>query len=136
MLCRSIRKPLKNAVQFKRKPLITALEPRILLDGAAIATGAEALTDVAYDSDVTESTSQPDALAPVQVQAADPAANNGRKEVAFIDTSVNDYQSLVEGIRPGVEVYLLNGESDGISQLQRWAQQNEGYDAIHLLSQR
>lgn len=127
-------KTVKNAITFKRKPLITALEPRILLDGAAVATGAEALTDVAYDTDVTDASNQPDALAPVQVQAADPAYNNGRKEVAFIDTSVTDYESLVAGIKSGVEVYLLNGESDGISQIQRWAQQNSGYDAIHLLS--
>ena len=27
-----------NAVRFRRKPLISALEPRILLDGAAVAT--------------------------------------------------------------------------------------------------
>ena len=122
-----------SSVQFKRKPLITALEPRILLDGAAVATGAEALTDVAYD-DAVDTQNQPDALAPVQVQAAEPSLNNGRKEVAFVDGSVNDYETLVAGIKPGIEVYVLNGASDGISQIQRWAQQNGGYDAIHILS--
>lgn len=127
------RKAQKSVVQFKRKPLITALEPRILLDGAAVATGAEALTDVAYD-DAVDMQNQPDALAPVQVQAADPSLNNGRKEVAFVDSSVNDYETLVAGIKSGIEVFVLNGASDGITQIQRWAQQNGDYDAIHLIS--
>ena len=42
------RKSKKQPAGFQRKPLITALEPRILLDGAAVATTAEMTTDVAF----------------------------------------------------------------------------------------
>jgi|CEGF01.1.fsa_nt_gi hypothetical protein len=31
------------------------------------------------------------------------------REVAFIDITVADYQILVEGVRPGVEIVLLGG---------------------------
>jgi fibronectin-binding autotransporter adhesin len=57
-----------------------------------------------------------------------------RKEVAFIDTSVADYQTLVDGIRPGVEVVLLDAGRDGLTQMAEWAQSHTGYDAIHVFS--
>ncbi|WP_052293836.1 Ig-like domain-containing protein [Azospirillum sp. B510] len=66
--------------------------------------------------------------------AADPAANGGRKEVAFIDTGVADWRTLANGIRPGVEVVLLDGSKDGLAQMAEWAQGKTGYDAVHVLS--
>ena len=71
---------------------------------------------------------------PVEVRAVDPALNNGRKEVAFIDTGVADYQTLVDGIRAGVEVVLLDAGQDGLAQMAVWAQSHTGYDAVHVLS--
>ncbi|OIN13828.1 DUF4347 domain-containing protein, partial [Oceanisphaera psychrotolerans] len=133
----------KTSPGFRRKPLITALESRILLDGAAVATAVDMTTDVAFQQDPVHQPA-PDqavhfsegdlALAPTQIQAADPSQNNGRKEVAFIDSSVEDYQTLVDGIGAGIEVQLLDGSQDGLAQLAVWAQQNSGYDAIHILS--
>src|SRR5690606_1091620 len=64
----------------------------------------------------------------------DPSLNDGRKEVAFIDSRVTDWQSLAEDARPGIEVVLLDGEQDGLSQMAGWARQHTGYDAIHVLS--
>ena len=52
--------------------------------------------------------------APVVLRAADPAQNAGRREVAFVDTAVSDYQILVDGIRPGVEVVLLDAGYTGV----------------------
>ena len=57
-----------------------------------------------------------------------------RKEVAFIDTSVTDFQSLVDGVRPGVEVVLLEAGQNGLAQMAEWARTHSGYDAIHVLS--
>ena len=71
---------------------------------------------------------------PVQVRAVDPSLNNGRKEVAFIDTGVAGYQALVAGVRAGVEVVLLDVGQDGLAQMARWAQSHSGYDAVHVLS--
>ncbi len=63
-----------------------------------------------------------------------PAPILTRKEVAFVDTAVADWQTLVAGIRPGVEIVLLDGSRDGLAQMAEWAQSHTGYDAIHLLS--
>ncbi|WP_344961742.1 DUF4347 domain-containing protein, partial [Oceanisphaera sediminis] len=133
----------KTLPKFRRKPLITALESRILLDGAAVATAVDMTTDVAFQQDAVHQPA-PDqavhfsdgdlALAPTQITAADPSQNNGRKEVAFVDSSVEDYQTLVDGIGAGIEVQLIDGSEDGLAQLAVWAQQNQGYDAIHILS--
>ncbi|SER79006.1 DUF4347 domain-containing protein, partial [Giesbergeria anulus] len=71
---------------------------------------------------------------PQVLREADPVANAGRKEVVFIDTSVAHYQTLVDGVKAGVEVVLLDGSADGLAQMAAWAQGKSGYDAIHLLS--
>ena len=124
-----------------RKPLIMALEPRVLLDGAALATGAEMLTDLDYKNKIIQDqTSQiaptmPDAaIAPTQIRTADPTQNNSKKEVAFVDSSVQDYQILIEGIGAGIEIQLIDGVKDGLAQINTWAQTHTDYDAIHILS--
>jgi len=76
----------------------------------------------------------PDVTAPTMVQAADPSLDGGKREVVFIDTSVADYQTLVNGIRPGVEIELIDGGQDGLAQMAKWAESHSGYDAIHVLS--
>ncbi|MDD2691365.1 MAG: DUF4347 domain-containing protein [Simplicispira sp.] len=57
-----------------------------------------------------------------------------RKEIAFVDTAVADWQTLVAGIRPGIEVVLLDSNRDGLAQIVQWAEGKSGYDAIHVLS--
>ncbi len=37
--------------KLARKPLITALEPRLLLDGAAVATAVDVITDAQLQQD-------------------------------------------------------------------------------------
>ena len=44
----------KATTKKVRKPLIMALEPRVLLDGAALATGAEMLTDLDYKNQILQ----------------------------------------------------------------------------------
>jgi len=53
---------------------------------------------------------------------------------AIVDTAVADWQTLVAGIRPGAEVVVLDGKSDGLGQIAVRAEGKSGYDAIHVLS--
>ena len=76
----------------------------------------------------------PDVSAPTLLRAADPAQDGGKREVVFIDSSVADYQTLVNGVRPGVEIELIGGGNDGLAQMALWAESHFGYDAIHVLS--
>ncbi len=56
------------------------------------------------------------------------------REVVFIDTGVADWPVLREGVKPGVEVVLLDGKSDGLAQMAAWTAGKSGYDAIHVIS--
>ncbi|MFR9721569.1 DUF4347 domain-containing protein, partial [Aeromonas diversa] len=98
----------------ERRPLNLgyALEPRMLFDGAMAATVAEA--------------AQPDAAT---AEAQPPA-----KEVVFIDSAVPDHQQLAQGVKPGVEVVVLDAGSDALAQIADWATNHTGYDAVHIIS--
>ncbi|MBD0392632.1 MAG: DUF4347 domain-containing protein, partial [Microcoleus sp. C1-bin4] len=37
--------------------------------------------------------------------------------IAFIDTQVENYQSLIAGVTPGTEVVVLDGNRDAIDQI-------------------
>ncbi|MEI7609884.1 MAG: DUF4347 domain-containing protein, partial [Rhodospirillaceae bacterium] len=76
----------------------------------------------------------PDVSAPTLLRAADPTQDSGKREVVFIDCSVADYQTLVNGVRAGVEIELIGGGQDGLAQMALWAESHFGYDAIHVLS--
>ncbi|TYL48325.1 DUF4347 domain-containing protein [Marinomonas sp. IMCC 4694] len=132
--------PHNKMKKTARKPLITALEPRLLLDGAAVATAMDALTDSQLYNDATQgaidSQDHHDTIliAPTEVRGVDPAQNNGKKEVVFIEDNVDDYQTLIDGIGAGVEIVLLDSSQDGLAQMALWAESNSDYDAIHILS--
>jgi len=128
-----IEKPRRRATQM----LAMALEPRYMFDGAAAVTIDHAMADASHPAD-HPATAAPDALAaalasytppaaahaapdaesralipvataPTEVRAADSALDNGKKEVAFVDSSAPGYQTLVDGIRAGVEVEVIDG---------------------------
>ncbi|KGK43277.1 hypothetical protein LH51_01200 [Nitrincola sp. A-D6] len=127
-----MNKKTSRPLRFHRKPLITALEPRILLDGAAVATTVEMTTDVAFQDDAVHSDS---AEQSVHFAAPAPTGNeSARREVAFVDTGVEDYQALVEGLGSDVEVFLLDTSQNGLEQMLSALQGQTDIDAIHLYS--
>ncbi len=72
-------------------------------------------------------------IAPLRLAAA-PLPQ--RTEVAFIVNTVTDWQTLAQGIKPGVQVVVLDGHGDGLTQMTDWlAQQLAGsIDAVHVFS--
>ncbi len=72
--------------------------------------------------------------AAVILRMAEPAQNNGKKEVVFIMDNVADWQTIAADIKPGIEVVLLDNSQDGLTQMAVWAQDHRGYDAIHIIS--
>ncbi|MEI7144245.1 Ig-like domain-containing protein [Pectobacterium brasiliense] len=136
----------KQAAQASSLP-VYVLEPRILFDGAIAATvndtaasSSETTADrAAADShastaDQPPHDSQSAATQDIDVAAVADGTTSSRKEAAFVDTSVKDYQTLVAGIKPGVEVVLIDGSRDGLQQMADWAATHTGYDAIHIFS--
>ncbi|WP_158497726.1 DUF4347 domain-containing protein [Magnetospirillum gryphiswaldense] len=97
------------------RPLIMALEPRLMFDGAAVDTAIHALS-------VADS---PQTAAP-----APPVRN----EIAFIDGGLKDLNILAQGMRDGVEVHVLDVDRDGLEQMTEVLQGRSNVDAIHVIS--
>ena len=99
-----------------------------MFDGAAVADAAHVAPDAAAKALI------PVAPAPVQVRAADPSQDGGKKEVVFVDTSVADYKALEAAVKAGVEIEEIDGSQSGLAQIAQWAETHTGYDSISLLS--
>ena len=56
------------------------------------------------------------------------------KVTAFIDTTVANYQTLVNDLRSGIDVYLLNNSLDPWQQMTGVIKDYQGVRAIHLIS--
>ncbi|MCC3525125.1 MULTISPECIES: DUF4347 domain-containing protein [unclassified Microcoleus] len=56
------------------------------------------------------------------------------RAIAFIDTRVQDYQSLVAGVTPGTEVVVLDGNEDAIAQITQILALRTNIDSIHIVS--
>ncbi|WP_052700385.1 DUF4347 domain-containing protein [Methylocucumis oryzae] len=61
-------------------------------------------------------------------------ANMPTKEIVFIANNIKDYQALINDIRPGVEIVILDASQDGLAQMVAWANAHSGYDAIHIFT--
>jgi VCBS repeat-containing protein len=64
----------------------------------------------------------------------DPSRDGGRREVAFVDTNVADWQTLVAAVRPGIEVVLLDGRGDGLKEMADYLADHGPVDTIHVIS--
>jgi hypothetical protein len=57
------------------------------------------------------------------------------REIAFVDANVTDYQELVAGFRPEIEIHILNPLQDGVVQIeQHLATYNGSISGLHLIS--
>ncbi len=115
---------------------LLALEPRILFDGAAVATGLEAFD--AVDGEVAD---QPGSNS----QAADDTAllealsdfgpqNERRNEIAFVDTSVEGYEQIIASFADSIEIILIDNTGDGVEQIASVLSDRQDIDGIHIIS--
>ncbi len=56
------------------------------------------------------------------------------KSVVFVDTAIDDYQTLIDGLPLGIEIVLIDATQDGIEQMAEWFVVKSDYDAVHVLS--
>lgn len=114
---------------------LAQLESRILLSAAPLPAPLPPTGDLAD----LPATPQP-AMDVQQVDAGAQQQQTRRLEVAFVDANVEDYQGLLEDLRAAtddsrtLEVWLLDGEQDGIEQISQILQGYSDLDAIHLVS--
>ena len=136
------------------------LEPRLVFDGAAVDTvvavdthaqeqqapvadrpvTVEATPAVAQPVTTTDTREASLALegsepyTALLLTAGDPAQRSGRVEIAFVEDSVTDWQSLASSVPAGVEVVKLDSRGDGLKQIADYLASRSDVDAIHILS--
>ncbi|TFH86517.1 DUF4347 domain-containing protein [Billgrantia azerbaijanica] len=59
---------------------------------------------------------------------------DARNEVVFVDSAVDDWQTLVEGLDSDAEVVVLEAGRNGVEQMAEALSGRSGIDAIHLVS--
>ncbi|MEH2109077.1 DUF4347 domain-containing protein [Nostoc sp.] len=59
---------------------------------------------------------------------------NGRKEIAFIDSQLPNYQDLLKGLNGNIQVFLLDNKEDELNQITQALKNYHNLDAIHLFS--
>ncbi|MFZ2852851.1 MAG: DUF4347 domain-containing protein, partial [Rhodocyclaceae bacterium] len=120
------RRALKSA-----KPSLLALEARLMFDGAAAATEPAHAPEPAAAADAPADSSSDLAASNTAVEAP---AGNPPRAIAFVDTRVTDWQSLVAQLPPEVEVITLDPARDELSQIASALDGRHDIAALHLIS--
>ena len=99
-----------------------------MFDGAAIYTASEAL-DMLGDQQsiqVDEKNLSSD-LNPIIENS------NSRKEIVFIDSGVDNYQTIVDAIDSSKSIYLIDSNENGFTKMQNVLQGHSDVDAVHII---
>jgi hypothetical protein len=115
---------------------IMALEPRVMFDGAMAAT-------VVAEHHAAEAVAKPtdgghhgEPVAPHLFDAAMPpvAAHTGQHEIVFVDSTLPDWQSLVQNAPRDAQVVMLDPTRDGMDQIAQALAGRHDIEAVHIVS--
>jgi len=137
--------PPKNPALSHVKASLLSLEPRLMFDAAAAATAAEAHSEQVAQEQADAAVSQDAPSADADMPTSDSSSDvlkalsgympiESRHEIAFVDVTVPDYQTLLNGMDPNIEVIMLEGGQDGIAQMANALSGRTGIDAVHIIS--
>ena len=106
---------------------IVALEERIMLSATPMA--------VVADAQAVEPVDCPDNVDAPAAESQDPQAQEVTS-IVFVDSSVEDYQQLVDDIDQsgGTQVVLIDSQSDGIDQISDYLSRHTGIESVHIVS--
>ena len=134
----------QSAAPSTFKQSLLSLEQRLMFDAAAAATAAEVQSEqVAQDQaeaavslEGTDESTTPELQESQELLHAIGSYSPGESstEVVFVDPTVPDYEALLAGMGPNVEVVVLDASRDGVEQIAESLTGRSGIDAIHLIS--
>ena len=110
-----------------------ALEPRIVLDGALAATDLADSDDGSEPTPAPLAKAAPDAAKDASPDQAPQEAGPGRNLV-FIDTQVEDYQSLVQGVDADAEIVYIGAQDHGLSVIADHLHQDDPVASVAIIS--
>ena len=114
------------------RPLLEELEPRLLLSAdMPIADALVADPTAVVQLELNEP--------PSEARPAEASAVVERREIVFVDTGVEDWESLVADLRAQgserwLDVVLLDGDRDGVAQISDVLDDYQDLDAVHVVS--
>ncbi len=131
-----------NVSTLRHTAHLMALEPRIALDAAAVATGIEVLADQPAnvpDQPADAQIAQPDgsdidSTEELADALVDSAATTTTNEIVFIDSTVDNFEELLTGIDKSVEVVILDPARDGVEQIAEVLAGRSDIDAVHIIA--
>jgi hypothetical protein len=109
----------------------------MLFDGAVAATVADAAAsnnDHATADSAAKNTSTDDSSQHPSAATPPAATSDNRHEVVFVDGQVGDKQQIIDGLKPGTEVVVLDSNKDGLQQIADYLKDRSDIDAIHIIS--
>ena len=123
---------------------LLTLESRLMFDAAAAATAAE-VNQEQVAQEQAESALSNDNTSGSESQASDESQEllqaiatyspgDTPTEIAFVDPTVPDYQSLIAGMGSNVQIVMLDGGQDGMEQIAASLAGRTDIDAIHIIS--
>ena len=138
-------KSSKNKRQESESISFQALEKRILLDGAAVATFADAALTDSIDHEMEVAAAQ---LAAPKDESAVPGDYDSHvaefndynapamslNEIVFIDSSVPDAADFLSHVSATAEVYFIDTSADGVDQIVDILRDRTDIDALHIVS--
>jgi hypothetical protein len=132
-------KLVKRGLQRPR-PMPLVLEARLMFDGAAVDSALHAANDAqpwVADAAVVERLDVPAAVAAkatVLLPAVEAVPATQRTEIIFVEINIADLPTLLAGLTPGAEVFVLDAAQDGLKQITQLLAGRSGVDAIHIVS--
>ncbi len=111
-----------------------------MLDGAAVATAIDAVDDLAQlqkpDNDKSSKVDHfkvdKDTKLPfVNVDAS--AQNAKSRQIVFIDSTVEDIETLIKSFDNNTEVHVIQSDQDGFVAMQNILSTQENIDAVHII---
>lgn len=118
----------KAAVSFRNRRL--ALEPRVLLDAAAVETVVEVSSTSATDTSSGDNDALIDSLASLETTSGQDIS-----EVVFVDGGIENSTELAASLeQDGRYVVILDASADGLTQIRETLSGFVGLDAVHIVS--
>jgi VCBS repeat-containing protein len=106
----------------KLKPIISMLEPRIVFDGAAINTAIDVIDHSILDNTDKNISENIESL-------------EQKKEIIFINDDIENYKDLTNELKnQDKEVFIINSNKDGLTQVENIINFIGSIDAIHIIA--
>ena len=127
-------------IKSRRKLFIEPLEQRIMLDGAGASTFLDLIDERNQQFVKTKPNNTDNSTENTKSDKEIPFTNvstekvrNDKKNIVFIDSAVEDYETITSSFKENTEFYLINSNEDGFKRINEILKDRKNIDALHLI---